>query len=55
MEWMDGMDEWMGWIAEKGGFLDMDSDTELMGNIIHNMNRPEGSSGTGLLADPMTY
>ena len=34
------MDEWMGWIAEKGGFLDMDSDTELTGNIIHN-NRPE--------------
>ena len=38
------MDEWMGWIAEKGGFLDMDSDTELTGNIIHN-NRAEGDGG----------
>jgi len=33
------MDEWMGWIAEKGGFLDMDSDTELTAsNILQNNN-----------------
>jgi len=44
------MDEWMGWIAEKGGFLDMDSDTELAGDIIRNVRgeRNEGGlSATG--------
>jgi regulatory factor X, other len=32
------MDEWMGWIAEKGGFLDMDSDTEMTAGVILNNN-----------------
>jgi regulatory factor X, other len=48
------MDEWMGWIAEKGGFLDMDSDTELTGNIIHNNNSGNNRVG-GLLGDTLTY
>jgi regulatory factor X, other len=48
------MDEWMGWIAEKGGFLDMDSYTELTGNIIHN-ERSESAATTGLLGDTLTY
>jgi len=47
------MDEWMGWIAEKGGFLDMDSETELIGNIISNNPRVEEDvSGLG---DALTY
>ena len=47
------MDEWMGWIAEKGGFLDMDSETELLGNIISNNPRVEEDvSGLG---DALTY
>ena len=61
------MDEWMGWIAEKGGFLDMDSDTQLTGNIIHNNTlRSETSDTTnattnandaisGLLGDTLSY
>lgn len=49
------MDEWMGWIAEKGGFLDMDSDTELTGNIIHNTGRNEANDAMGLLGDTLAY
>lgn len=49
------MDEWMGWIAEKGGFLDMDSDTELTGNIIHNTGRNEANDAMGLLGDTIAY
>jgi hypothetical protein len=54
----------MGWIAEKGGFLDMDSDTQLTGNIIHNNIRtdtaedtstvPAGEMGA-LLGDALGY
>jgi len=48
------MDEWMGWIAEKGGFLDMDSETELTGNIIHNVIRSDVGRGEGTgNSDPM--
>jgi len=39
------MDEWMGWIAEKGGFLDMDSDTDLNGDIIVNSRSDGGTIG----------
>jgi regulatory factor X len=46
------MDEWMGWIAEKGGFLEMDSETELSGNIIHNV-RVEREEG--IEVDTLTY
>jgi regulatory factor X, other len=55
------MDEWMGWIAEKGGFLDMDADTELTGNIIHNISRnpnnvdAAGGGGGGHLGNILTY
>jgi regulatory factor X, other len=54
------MDEWMGWIAEKGGFLDMDSETELTGNIIHNVRSAIDVGGnndslSGLLGDTLTY
>jgi hypothetical protein len=53
------MDEWMGWIAEKGGFLDMDSETELTGNINHdnNNNQNNNTHGERLLAgeDALTY
>ena len=47
------MDEWMGWIAEKGGFLDMDADTELIGSssYLQNSTRNEGGITAGLLGD----
>jgi hypothetical protein len=49
----------MGWIAEKGGFLDMDSETELTGNIIHNVRAVDvaanNDSMSGLLGDTLTY
>ena len=50
------MDEWMGWIAEKGGFLDMDSETELTGHIFSNHPRG-GVEGdvSGLVGDTLTY
>ena len=47
------MDEWMGWIAEKGGFLDMDSETELMANMISNIPRVEEDVST--LGDTLNY
>lgn len=57
------MDEWMGWIAEKGGFLDMDSETELTGNIIHNNNSGNSNNNSAaittteglLVGDTLTY
>src|SRR5579859_8158482 len=51
------MDEWMGWSAEKCGFLDMDSDTELTGNIIHNTGRNNDVTDAmgGLLGDTLSY
>jgi regulatory factor X, other len=49
------MDEWMGWIAEKGGFLDMDSETELTGNIISNHTRGVEEDVSGLVGDTLTY
>jgi regulatory factor X, other len=42
------MDEWCGWIAEKGGFLDMDSETELVGDIIVNNRVDESILGADI-------
>jgi regulatory factor X len=49
------MDEWMGWIAEKGGFLEMDSETELTGNIIHNVRSEQRENTDGMEIDTLTY
>jgi regulatory factor X, other len=49
------MDEWMGWIAEKGGFLEMDSGTELTGNIIHNVRSDQRENTDGIGMDTLTY
>jgi hypothetical protein len=42
------MDEWCGWIAEKGGFLDMDSETELVGDVIVNNRVDESILGADM-------
>jgi len=48
------MDEWMGWIAEKGGFLDMDAESDLTGE--GDTTRSEGGGAMiGVLGDTLGY
>jgi len=50
------IDEWMGWIAEKGGFLDMDSDTEIERNHILQPVRTEAESNNAtLIGEALSY
>ena len=46
------IDEWMGWIAEKGGFLDMDVEiVDVAGTTSTYLATSAGGAGSGLLGD----